>query len=240
MIIFDAKVYDLEESIDASGFPMRDAATPPTHGANSNDERRARTLAQTPIGSGHDNFMCGIVVNFSIIAPRYFFAEFQRYHHAEIVSSTSTMHKLRAIVEEASRMLDRGDLELYDKYISSHFCVVTEPRVICEFFNFAMKWLKDGAEDMDVLKANLPEGWYQKARISTNYRQLKTIYSQRRSHRLGEWQFFCDWIETLPHSELIVGEAEQSQAKPIKAEQSQEKTSKTEHKTRKKEAKNEH
>ncbi len=206
MIIFDAKVYDLEESIDASGFPMRDAATPPTHGANSNDERRARTLAQTQIGSGHDNFMCGIVANFSIIAPRYFFAEFQRYHHAEIVSSTSTMHKLRAIVEEASRMHDRGEIELYSRYISSHFCNVTAPSVICGFFRFAMQWLKDGSEDMDVLKANLPEGWYQKARISTNYRQLKTIYSQRRSHRLGEWQFFCDWIETLPHSELIVGE----------------------------------
>lgn len=227
MLIFDPQVYGLEESMDASGFPMRDAATPPTHGANSNDERRARTLAQTPIGSGHDNFLCGIVVQATITAPRYFFAEFQRYHHVEIVSSTSTMHKLRAIVEEASRMLDRGDLELYDKYISSHFSNFTRPSVICEFFRFAMQRLKDGAEDMDELKSNLPEGWLQKARVSTNYRQLKTIYNQRRKHRLREWQFFCDWIETLPHSELIVGEAEQSQAKPSEAE----------HKTRKKEAK---
>ena len=235
MLIFDPKVYGIEESMDASGFPMRDAATPPTHGANSNDERRARTLAKTPIGSGHDNFLCGIVVQATITAPRYWWTEFQRYHHVEIVSSTSTMHKLRAIVEEASRMLDRGDLELYDKYISSHFCVVTEPRVICEFFNFAMKWLKDGAEDMDVLKANLPEGWYQKARISTNYRQLKTIYSQRRKHRLREWQFFCDWVETLPHSELIVGESEQSQAKPSKAKKNRAKPS---IKREKKEAKN--
>ena len=228
MLIFDTQVYGIEESMDASGFPMRDAATPPTHGANSNDERRARTLAQTPIGSGHDNFLCGIVVQATITAPRYWWPEFQRYHQAEIVSSTSTMHKLRAIVEEASRMHDRGDIELYGKYVSSHFSNVTSPSVIYGFFRFAMQWLKDGAEDMDVLKANLPEGWYQKARISTNYRQLKTIYSQRRSHRLGEWQFFCDWIETLPYSELIVGE----------------KPSITEHKPsiklEKKEAKNEH
>lgn len=206
MLIFDTQVYGLEESMDASGFPMRDAATPPTHGVNLNDERRARTLAQTPIGSGHDNFLCGIVVQATITAPRYWWPEFQRYHHAEIVSSTSTMHKLRTIVEEAMRMRDRGDIELYGKYVSSHFSNVTAPSLICEFFRFAIQWLKDGAEDMDVLKANLPEGWYQKARISTNYRQLKTIYSQRRSHPLGEWRFFCDWVETLPHSELIVGE----------------------------------
>ena len=223
MLIFDPQVYGLEESMDASGFPMRDAATPPTHGANSTDERRAKTLAKTPIGSGHDNFLCGIVVQATITAPRYWWPEFQRYHHVEIVSSTSTMHTLRAIVDEAARKLKNDQ---YNEYISSHFSNVTRPSVICEFFRFAIQRLKDGAEDMDELKSNLPEGWLQKARISTNYRQLKTIYSQRRKHRLREWQFFCDWIETLPHSELIVGETEQSQAKPSKDEQSQEKPSK--------------
>lgn len=40
--------------------------------------------------------------------------------------------------------------------------------------------------------------------ISTNYLQLKTIYSQRKSHKLkNDWGYFCDFIETLPLSELI-------------------------------------
>jgi len=43
------------------------------------------------------------------------------------------------------------------------------------------------------------------ARMTTNYRQLKTIYAQRRNHLLPDWQMFCDWIETLPYSELITG-----------------------------------
>jgi hypothetical protein len=41
--------------------------------------------------------------------------------------------------------------------------------------------------------------------ISTNYLQLKTIYKQRRKHKLEEWKYFCDWIETLPQAkELII------------------------------------
>lgn len=43
------------------------------------------------------------------------------------------------------------------------------------------------------------------ARITTNYRQLKTIYQQRKNHRLPEWRAFCAWIETLPRAEFITG-----------------------------------
>ena len=41
--------------------------------------------------------------------------------------------------------------------------------------------------------------------IVTNYLQLKTIYNQRKNHRLPEWRLFCDWIKTLPYSEWITG-----------------------------------
>ena len=58
---------------------------------------------------------------------------------------------------------------------------------------------------LEILYSN-PAGFRLTARMTTNYRQLKTIYKQRRTHRLPEWQAVCDWIETLPHSELIVGD----------------------------------
>jgi hypothetical protein len=54
---------------------------------------------------------------------------------------------------------------------------------------------------------NIPSGFELTARITTNYRQLKTIYCQRKNHRLPEWKQFCEWIKSLPHSELITGEA---------------------------------
>ena len=55
---------------------------------------------------------------------------------------------------------------------------------------------------LEILYSN-PAGFKITARMTTNYRQLKTIYKQRRYHRLPEWQIFCDWLETLPYSEFI-------------------------------------
>lgn len=54
--------------------------------------------------------------------------------------------------------------------------------------------------------AACPQGLMKTMRISTNYLQLKTIYKQRRHHKLPEWQMFCDWIESLPCADLITGE----------------------------------
>ena len=61
--------------------------------------------------------------------------------------------------------------------------------------------------DEDFLRMiyNVPSGFELTARMVTNYQQLKTIYRQRRTHRLPDWQMFCDWIESLPHGELITG-----------------------------------
>lgn len=56
---------------------------------------------------------------------------------------------------------------------------------------------------LEVLYTN-PAGFKITARMTTNYRQLKTIYLQRRNHRLPEWHAFCDWVETLPYSEFIL------------------------------------
>jgi hypothetical protein len=57
---------------------------------------------------------------------------------------------------------------------------------------------------LKVLYSN-PVGFRLTARMTTNYRQLKTIYQQRKNHRLPEWHWFCDWIHTLPHCEFITG-----------------------------------
>ena len=36
-----------------------------------------------------------------------------------------------------------------------------------------------------------------------NYEVLANIYKSRRGHKLDEWKIFCEWIDTLPYSELI-------------------------------------
>ena len=62
-------------------------------------------------------------------------------------------------------------------------------------------------ENFRRLKAAVPEGLMLTARISTNYQQLRTIFTQRSHHRLPQWQEFCEWIRKLPYGkQLITGE----------------------------------
>lgn len=89
----------------------------------------------------------------------------------------------------------------------SVFIEYTDPRIIdvvrekAETYNRT----KD-PEDYLRLLYSCPVGLKLTARMTTNYRQLKTIYRQRKNHRLPEWQAFCRWIETLPYAkELIIG-----------------------------------
>ena len=56
--------------------------------------------------------------------------------------------------------------------------------------------------------SNLPMGFELWMGVSINYLQLKTIYHQRKHHKLYDWKEFCNWIETLPMSNLITGKNE--------------------------------
>ena len=111
MQIKNVKVYGLEESILASGYPMQtgepvdleDIFDPAVSKLNnylyagiddSKDVVRAKKLAKTPVGSGHNNFLKGIIVQFDLQYPEYFSPQLQRYHWVDIVSSQSKMHKI--------------------------------------------------------------------------------------------------------------------------------------------------
>ena len=49
-----------------------------------------------------------------------------------------------------------------------------------------------------------------------SYEVLANIYKSRRHHKLDEWHTFCDWIESLPYSEMITGGADHQNSEPIK------------------------
>lgn len=51
----------------------------------------------------------------------------------------------------------------------------------------------------------LPSSYNQTRNVMLNYEVLANIYRQRKNHKLDEWREFCNWIETLPYSELITG-----------------------------------
>ena len=205
-IIKNVNVYGLDESVRRAKFPM---ATD-VDNINSNITKGITALAQSPKGCGEDNFLKGIIVQFDLTFTIKAWTEAERYAWFDIVSSQSTMHRITKF------NLDNA----YVNYVHPHAIQLMQGLVSA--YNAVQDYLKNSAdqlsgEDINRITAEQKERYLQilytnpvgfklTAGMTTNYRQLKTIYSQRRNHRLPEWQAFCDWIESLPHSKLIIGE----------------------------------
>lgn len=188
--ITNAYCYDMANSLVASGYPMVTKVTP--RDVNESDVKRAFKLANTPAGSGHSNFLCGVRVSFDLTIPRYMWQEVQRYHWFDIVSSQSTMHKI-------SQMDLQSDMFTEETGLNTIELLMEEQQYYLKF---------PSEENFRRLKAAIPEGLMLTARISTNYQQLRTIFNQRNNHRLQEWQLFCQWIRELPYGkELITNES---------------------------------
>lgn len=182
--IKDGVVYDLYESIAASKYPMQVHPDP----ENIQLTETAKALAQSPAGEGHDNWLQGIRVAFDISMTAKCLIEAERYHFWDIVSCNSTMHRITKfdMTEAYNSYVDKRIVDVMTELVDDYNATPTE-----------VKYLR-------VLYSN-PAGFIYTMRVTTNYRQLKTIYKQRKTHRLPEWREFCEWIEELPESELITG-----------------------------------
>jgi hypothetical protein len=134
--------------------------------------------------------LCGIVVQFDLTFTVKAWTEAQRYHFFDIVSSQSTMHRITKF------NLD----EAYIEYVDPRIIEIMKEKVA--EYNQLTDEQEKKKKYLEILYSN-PCGMRLTARITTNYRQLKTMYAQRRNHRLPEWQEFCDWVEKLPYSNLI-------------------------------------
>ena len=182
--IRNTQVYGLENAIKVSKYPY----AIDTNNVTSEITDRIMSLAGCKTGTGHDNFLHGIIVQFDLTFSNKAWVEGERYHFLEFISSQSTMHCI-------SKMDIRN---MCNKYVTE--------ATIKEVERLKNEYLNDKSdENFLYLIYNIPSGIELTAGMTTNYCQLKTIYQQRRTHRLPDWQMFCDWIETLPHSEFITG-----------------------------------
>lgn len=195
--VSNAKVYGLTESIRRAKFPM----SVDTDKLSGELTRTIKSLAQCEKGTGHDQWLIGVIVQFDLKFSNKAWVEAERYGFLDFVSSQSTMHKI-----------SKFDLnESYNKYVDERIVDIMKEKVkeyntICESCEDSPTTNAIKKEKyLEILYSN-PAGFELTAGMTTNYRQLKTIYSQRKNHRLPEWRDFCKWIETLPHSELIIGE----------------------------------
>lgn len=185
-MISNVSIYGLENAIKGSKYPMAVDLSKIT----SEITPTVKRLAQCEKGTGHDNFLNGIIVQFDLSFTNKAWVEMERYHFIDFISSQSSIHRITKFD------LDKS----YIKYVDKRMIDIMKEKV--EDYNNN----PNSEKYLEILYSN-PCGFRLTAKMTTNYRQLKTIYSQRRQHRLPEWREFCNWIESLPYAkELIIGD----------------------------------
>ena len=187
--VSNAFVYGLKNSIRGAKFPMStDLAS-----LNSDLTDGIKKLAMSGMGEGHDQFLTGITVQFDLTFSNKAWVEAERYRFLYFVSSQSTMHRIT-----------RFDLDkAYNEYVDPRIVKIMKKKV--KDYNNTKDDEQRKQKYLEILYSN-PAGFMLTARLTTNYRQCKVIYNQRKNHRLPEWRTFCEWVETLPMSYLITGE----------------------------------
>ena len=168
-------------------------------------------------GTDHRKFMRMITVYLDITAPLYWWKEFDTYKVGTVANSCSTMHKIHSkefTLEDFScehlYAEDEIDGMYYSTTAEEEFTSTDVLKVVIESLNNYRKMYlatKDKKDWWQMIQL-LPSSYNQRRTVMLNYEVLANIYKSRRNHKLDEWHTFCDWIESLPYSELIIGKTD--------------------------------
>ena len=226
MNFYGVRVYDMAESIVASGFPMlskpytereweeevrnlklnmefslnkmledtnrfsvKELSELIENEENNTDYckavkhiKRALNLGSAKSGSGHSNFCKGILVSFNMKADQSFWLQWERYNFQNTVSSHSSMY-----------CITKFDVEdVFSEYV--------DPRVLEVLKELIDEYNSNPTpENFHKVIHNCPEGLQLTRRVTTNYLQLKTMYEQRKHHKMFAWnKDFVRLVESLP------------------------------------------
>lgn len=183
-----------------------------------NDKKLMSTLRNA--GTDHRKFMRMITVYLDITAPLYWWKEFDTYKVGTVVNSCSTMHKIAAkeftLEDFSCEHLCDDELELLKEIIARLnmnrivFIAKDDKRVDRYSVMTDECYAKYKKKLWWQMIQLLPSSYNQKRTVMLNYEVLANIYKSRRHHKLDEWHTLCDWIESLPYSELITGKEEKA------------------------------
>lgn len=161
-----------------------------------NDLSLARKLCKA--GSDHRKFMRQILVSVDILAPLYWWKEYDTYKIGTVANSTSTMHKIHtrpfAIEQFSTDQMTDATKE-------------TLGGVVDYLEELRLKFLetKDKQVWYDIIQL-LPSSYNQLRTCTLNYEVLINIYHNRKNHKLEEWHEVCKWIESLPYAKELICE----------------------------------
>lgn len=202
-VVSNVNVYGFEEAVKGAKYSY----AIDTNSVTSEVTKTTLSLANSKAGSGHDQFMTGIIVQFDLTFSNKAWVEAERYKFLNFISSQSTMHRITKFdLDQAylpyvdNRIVEimKEKVKAYNELQAQMTSFKNEGKDVSEMINTLNEMY------LEILYSN-PAGFRLTAKMTTNYRALKTIYNQRKDHRLPEWRAFCEWVKTLPHSEFITG-----------------------------------
>ncbi len=159
------------------------------------DGELMRKLAKN--GSVHAKYRRMIAVYVDILAPLYWWKEFDTYKVGTVANSCSTMHKIHEkpfTLDDFSCEHLEDDIHTYNTFVYILDELNRARSLYSETKNKKYWW---------QMIQILPSSYNQKRTVMLNYEVFTNIYHNRKDHKLDEWRDFCKWIEELPLSEII-------------------------------------
>lgn len=201
--VYNVDVMNLENAIRGMRNPLNSWAKSDSYYdekgnyiIGDNDLALAMKLANT--GSDHRKFLRQIIVSMDIVAPFYWWKEYDTYKVGTVANSCSTMHKIH----------DK-EFELADfswEHLTEPSIQLLEAIIDCLNFNRKMYITTGDKKYWLQMIQLLPTSYQQLRTLTFNYEVLRNMYHARKNHKLDEWKELCKKIELLPYSELITGE----------------------------------
>ncbi len=149
-------------------------------------------------GSDHAKYRRMIIVYADVTAPLYWWKEYDTYKVGTVANSCSTMHKIQ---DKEFTLEDFSTEHCTDLTLGAFISHVIPLLNLYRDFYISKK---DKSYWWQMIQL-LPSSYNQRRTVQINYEVLANMYHSRKSHKLDEWRDFCEWVESLPYSELITG-----------------------------------
>lgn len=156
-------------------------------------------------GSVHGKYLRFITVTADVVAPLYWWKEYDTYKVGTVANSCSTMHKIHAKEFDVNDFSHEHVEELTGDDYNMSYDFLLRTVDILNYYRKKFLETNDKKYWWQLIQL-LPSSFNQRRTVLLNYAVLANIYQYRKEHKLDEWRNFCRWIETLPYSEVITGE----------------------------------
>lgn len=168
-------------------------------------------------GPVHAKYRRMMPVWVTINAPLYWWKEFDTYKVGTVANSCSTMHKIHAkeftlddFSHEHLTPISRNELNYTINHLNTYRRYFVDWDKIDDNSKNAVR-VHDKKDCWWQMIQLLPSSYNQKRTVMLGYEVLTNIYRWRHNHKLDEWHTFCDWIEELPYSDLIIAQCKREE-----------------------------